>query len=90
MPKLDFEFDDLDQFTPQVKEAILRMAKQQEEAEDRDRIPDRGMGEVKILSRTTDEEQKAKADLQRNPGGGIVMPVINDRDIRLPKQGGNS
>lgn len=82
MPTLEFQWEELDQFPPQIREAILRMVNQQEEKAAVKPEPRRSVQD-RILHRTTDAEQQKRVDSQRNTAGGIVIPPINPQDLRL-------
>lgn len=72
--RIDFTDEDLDQFDPRLREAILRLESQQARA----RQPEHrsgGLGEP--IHRTTAEGEKARARGQRNRDGSIV-PLWQD------------
>ena len=73
MPRIDFDYDDLDQFTPQVREAILRLDRQQDEAATKAKAPTPSL-RPDVVSISKGEDDAKRATLQRNHSGGIVMP----------------
>lgn len=74
--RIEFDDRDLDQFPPQVQEALLRLAGQQESIDSRD-VPFRGAPLTKriVSSEDTNRDLLSRA---RNENGGQVIPALGN------------
>lgn len=85
--RIDFEVGELEQFDPGVREALLRLEKQQADRRQQAEPQVAPPAGIRIKSQTSGKDEADKAALQRGSRGGINMPVYRESDLRLRKGG---
>ncbi len=74
MRNISFDDKDLEQFTPQVAEALFRLSRQQEEIAARQATPFMGQKLTITKRGPTQEESRKKAASQMKPDGTRILP----------------
>jgi hypothetical protein len=85
MPRIEFDYDDLDQFDPHVQEALLRLHKQQKQKAASECIPFKGI-QPDVLILSSGANDRKKRDLQRNTSGGINLDDYRGTFPSIPQE----